>query len=288
MYKNGTFASLFIVYMKNVVVLLLMVAALASCSNYQKAYKGVDNEAKLAMIDTMMKKEKYGKAIALFEQVVQQYRGTDKAPELALKYGEALFENGQYPTAAGQFERYADAYAFAPKVEYSLFMEAKSYSKMAAVYSRDQTYTNKAIAKLQDYINNYPEGEYVSQANTEISDLRFILDKKAYEIAKNYHHRDAYIPAIAAFENFIADHPGSSFQDDAHFYLLDSEYGYADKSIYTVQSERLEIAKKYYETFVRRFPNSEYREKADEIMEKIKNYKLEFIPETTQNDNQEQ
>jgi len=287
MYKNGTFASCFRVYMKKVMLVLMMVVALASCSEYQSVFKGVDNEAKLVMIDTLMNRGKYTKAIALFEQVVQQYRGTDKAPELALKYGDALFKNGSYPTAAGQFERYADAYAFAPKVEYALFMEGKSYANMVATFSRDQLYTNKAITKLQDYINNYPDGEYVPKANDEISSLRFILDKKAYEIAKNYHHRNAYIPAIATLENFIEDHPGSSFQDDAHFYLLDAQYSYAENSVYTAAPERLETAKKYYTTFISRFPDSEYKERADKIMTKITAYKPEFVIENTEKDNQE-
>jgi outer membrane protein assembly factor BamD len=287
MYKNGTFTSCFEVYMKNAILVLMMVLALASCSEYQKVLKGVDNEAKLVMIDTLMNRGKYTKAIVLFDQVEQQYRGTDKAPELALKYGEALFADGMFPTSAGQFERYADAYAFAPKVEYALFMEGKSYANMVAVFSRDQLYTNKAITKLQDYINNYPNGEYVSRANDEISDLRFILDQKAYEIAKNNHHRDAYIPAIATLENFIEDHPGSSFQDDAHFYLLDAQYSYAENSVYTIVPKRLEKAKKYYDTFVKRFPDSEYKERADKIMTKITEYKPEFVKEETKKDNQE-
>lgn len=259
--------------MKKIILFLLVIVSLGSCSDYQKVLKSVDNEAKLVMIDTLMNRGKYSKAITLFEQVITQYRGTDKAPELALKYGEALFKNGQYPTSAGQFERYADAYAFAPKVEYALFMEGRSYAEMAAVYSKDQAYTIKAIAKLQDYINNYPDGEYVTKSNEQISALRYILDKKAYEIAKNYHHRNAFIPAITTFENFIADHPGSEYLDDAHFYLLDSEFQYAEKSIITAMGERLDKAKEYYDVFKRRYPNSEYRAEADKILVKINELK---------------
>ncbi len=275
MYKKSTFANCFINYMKKIVVLVFVLTALASCSKYQKVLKSTDNDAKLAMIDTLMNRKKYNKAITLFEQVIQQYRGTDKAPELAVKYGDALYYSGRYPTAAGQYERYADAYALAPKVEYVKYMEGKSYAAMSATYARDQEYTDKAILRLQDYINKYPNGEYVKQSNEVIDALRFKLDKKAYEIAKNYHHRSAYIPAISALENFIAEHPGSEYQDDAHFYLLDSEYSYAIKSISTQIESRLEVAKKYYDNFVRRYPESEYRAEADKILVKINEFKTQ-------------
>lgn len=273
MYKKITFANCFLIPMKKIVVLVFFLTALASCSKYQKVLKSTDNEAKLVMIDTLLNRKKYNKAITLFEQVIQQYRGTDKAPELAVKYGDALFYNGNYPTAAGQYERYADAYAMSPKVEYVKYMEGKCYAEMSAIYSRDQEYTNKSIIRLQDYINKYPNGEYVKQSNEVINNLRSKLDKKAYEIAKNYHHRNAYIPAIATLENFIAEHPGSEYQDDAHFYLLDSEYSYAIKSISSQIESRLDVALKYYDNFVRRYPESEYRADADKILAKINEYK---------------
>lgn len=269
MFKNLTFASCFKENMRNVVLILIVAVTLASCSEYQQVLKSTNNDLKLAMIDTLIKKEKYSKAITLFEQVITQYRGTDKAPELAIKYGDALFNDGLYPTAAGQFERYADAYAFADKVEYARFMEGKSYARMVAVYSRDQRHANQALTKLQDYINSYPDGQFAKEANNEVDELRKVLDKKAYQIAKNYHHRKAYIPAIATFENFITEHPGSELQDDAHYYLLESEFEYAINSIDTRVGERMDLAKKYYDTFATRFPNSEYKKEADKIMKKI-------------------
>lgn len=274
MYKNCTFAGCLKRFMKNFIVLTILIVTLASCSPYQKALKSTDNDLKLAMIDTLMKKGKYNKTIPLFEQVVTQYSGTDKAPELGIKYGDALFATRLYPTAVGQFQRFTDTYSFDEKAEYATFMVGKSKAQMTRSYGRDQENTKEALALLQDYINAYPEGKYIQEANEEISKLRSLLDKKAYEIAKNYHHREAYIPAIKAFENFITDHPGSEFQDDAQFYLFDSEYQYAILSIDALVGERLAIAEKYYKTFISRYPSSEYRKDADKLMEKINENKF--------------
>ncbi|ARN77831.1 outer membrane protein assembly factor BamD [Nonlabens spongiae] len=260
----------------NKYLLFSIIAALTfACSPYQKALKSEDTMLKVRMIDTLMKKEKYGKAIALFDQVKNKYRGTDSAPDMALKYAEALYKDRTYILSANQYERFTTSHPRHPKRDMALFMAAKSHYQMSEVYSKDQRDTKIALAKLQDYINVYPDGEYVKEANVLVDELRTKLDKKAFEIARNYHHRERYIAAIESFENFILDHPGSTYQDDAHFYILDSQFEYGINSVATLVPERLELAKNYYNTFARRFPNSEYMEDANEILEKIEAYKPE-------------
>lgn len=274
MYKNCNFAIHLKSSMKNYIVLLLLAFVAVGCGPYQNALKSTDNELKLAMIDTLLKKEKYGKAVNLFDQIIPQYRGTDKAEELSIKYAKALYETRDYANSAYQFERFVQSHPSSDNKEYAAYMGAKSHYHMSAIYSKDQERTNVALAKLQDYINIFPEGEHTTDANGLVSDLRDKLDQKAYGIAKNYHHRDRYIPAIKSFENFIIQHPGSDYMDDAQFYLLDSQYLYATKSRIELVPERLELATKYYNTFVNRFPTSEYREDADEIMKNINDFKI--------------
>lgn len=258
--------------MKNILVISTLLILIASCSPYQKALKSEDTSLKVAMIDTLMKKGKYGKSIMLFDQIIPKYRGTDSAADMAIKYAKALYEDGNYLVSANQYERFVTSHPAHPDRELALFMAAKSHYQMSPIYSKDQRDTNIALAKLQDYINLFPSGEYADQANTLVNELRTKLDKKAFEIARNYHHRERYIPAIESFDLFIVDHPGSDYQDDAHFYLLDCQYQYAILSRQELVKERLDVAKDYYNTFAKRFPNSEYMDDANEIMKNIEAY----------------
>lgn len=262
--------------MKNFVVVLILVLSLASCSSYQKALKSEDNLEKVAMIDTLFEKEKYGKTLALFEQIIPVYRGTDSAAPMAIKYAKALYGDESYVNSAYQYERFIQSHPQDANAEFALFMAAKSHYQMSPVYSKDQNDTNIALTKLQEYINVYPNGEYLTEANALVDELRDKLDRKAYETAKQYHHfgnfRGGYISAISAFENFIVDHPGSKYQDDAQFYLLESQFEYAINSFNNLVPERLVKAKEYYDTFAKRYPNSEYKEDADDILAKIEDY----------------
>lgn len=273
MYKNCIFANHLKTSMKNYIALLILAVIAVSCGPYQEALKSTDNEVKLAMIDTLIKKEKFSKAINLFDQVIPALRGTENAEAWSLKYAHALYQTGDYLNSAYQFERFVQSHSDSKDKELAAFMGAKSHYKMSAVYSKNQTNTDRGLAKLQDYINSYPSGEYADDANGLVTELRDKLDRKAYEIAKNYHHRKRYIPAIKSFENFIIQHPGSDYMDDAQYYLLESEYLYAIKSRDELIDGRMDIAIKYYNTFVSRFPESEYRKDADKIKEKIEVYK---------------
>ncbi|WP_124979947.1 outer membrane protein assembly factor BamD [Nonlabens xiamenensis] len=262
--------------MKNFVFALAAAMVICSCGSYQKALKSDDVAVKTAMIDTLFAKGKYGKSLALFEQIIPVYRGTDSAAPMAIKYAKALYEDRSYVNSAYQYERFIQSHPTNPNREYAAFMAGKSHYHMSPVYSKDQTDTYTALSKLQDYINVYPNGQYATEANALIDELRLKLDKKAYEVGKQYHRfgnfRGGYISAIASFENFIINHPGSEYQDDAQFYLLDSQYNYAINSFSDLVPERLAVAKKYYDTFANRYPDSEYKEEADEILEKIEDY----------------
>jgi outer membrane protein assembly factor BamD len=259
--------------MKKIILLLLSITALKACSPYQEAYKSEDPEVKLQMIDTLIKEEKYSKALTLFEQIVNRYRGTDKAEELSIKYANSFYYTGDYLNSAYQFDRFVQSHPTSKDKEYAMYMAAKSYYEMSPEYSNDQRDTERALVKLQDYIDTYPGGKFTQEANALVEELRLKLDRKAYEIAKNYHHRNRYISAIRAFENFISAHPGSQYLDDAQFYLLESQYLYAINSTDELIPERIGVAIKFYNTFVSRFPASEYRDDADKIMESMNEYK---------------
>lgn len=275
MYKNCIFANHLKMSMKNYIVLLLLTVTLISCGPYQKALKSTDNELKLTVIDQLLEKEKYSKAVNLFDQIIPAYRGTEKAESLSIKYAKALYETGDFPNSSYQFERFVQSHPLSEDKEFAAYMAAKSHYEMSTLYSKSQLNTDRALAKLQDYINSYPDGVYTDEANILVSELRSKLDRKAYEIAKNYHHRSRFIAAIKSFENFIIQHPGSEYMDDAQYYLLESEYLYAIKSRDELVAGRMDIAIKYYNIFVSRFPTSEYRDDAEEIMEKINKYKSE-------------
>jgi outer membrane protein assembly factor BamD len=253
---------------------ILIVAILfSSCSEYQKALKSEDVSVKYAMAEKMYEKEKYSKAIRLFDQIAPSMRGKRQAEKLFYMYAQSYFKTKQYYSAAYQFEQFAASYPASSKVEEARFLSAKSSYMLSPSYSLDQADTYTAIDKLQNFIDAYPNSVLMAEANQLVKELREKLEKKAYEIAKQYHKTGEYFgdykAAITAFDNFLIDYPGTPLKEDALYYKFDSSYLQAINSVPQLMEERLHAAKANYQALVKFRPDTKYKKEADERLAKI-------------------
>ena len=197
---------------------------------------------------------------------------------------------GDFYVAGYQFERFVASYPKSEKLEEASFLSAKSYYMLSPVYTKDQKETKEALEKIQNFIDLFPESEYVDEANKLIIELDFKLEKKAFEIAKQYNRISDYPASVKSFDNFIFDFPGSSLKEDALFYRLDSAYKLAMNSlerkrtltgVVELKKERLEEAKEFYIIFKKSFVNSKYIPEVDDmaisIEEELKNYTVQKV-----------
>ncbi len=263
---------MFLQRMKKGILLLSILILAASCSQYQKVLKSEDTGLKYSTAEKLYNEAKAGegnerrkfrKALRLFEQIVPAYRGKPQAQKLMFLYADTYYELGDYFLSGYQFERFVESYPESDKLEEGAFKGAKSYYFLSPRYDLDQTETIKAIGKLQAFINRFPESEKMDEANELVTELRIKLEKKSYEIAKQYHHTRNYKAAITAFDNFLLDYPGSPFREQAFFYKLESAYLYAINSYAYAMEERLETALKYYNDYKRYYPEGEFISEAD-------------------------
>ena len=147
---------------------------------------------------------------------------------------------------------------------------------MSPVYSLDQVDTYKAIDKLQNYIDEYPESPNLAEANLLVKDLREKLEKKAFEVAKQYNTISDHKSAIVALDNFVINYPGTPFKEKALYYKLDSAYNLAINSVPSKMQERLENAKVAYTNLTKFKADSEYKNTADEMLARIENDLKQF------------
>ena len=253
----------------SVILVFCFTILFTSCSPYQQVYRGDNTTAKYSFADSMYKKGKYKKALKLMEQIVPSYRGKPQAERLMFIYANTFYQMEDFYLAGYQFERFETSYPKSDSVEVASFKSAKSYYELSPRFSLDQEDTNKALDKLQAFINTYPDTEYRSEANELVSELRGKLELKDITVAKQYLKISDYKPAIGAFENFITDHPGSTFRKDAFFGRLDAGYQLAINSVPRLVEERLNAATGYYNSFVKYYKDTELMAVAEEILEDI-------------------
>lgn len=248
---------------------LVLVSLLTSCSPYQKVLNNPNASEKYSAAEEYYNAGDYRRANRLFEQVLPSYRGKPQAQRVIFFYANSYFEIKDYYLAAYQFESFIKSYPKSNRIDEANFMEAKSYYMLSPSYSLDQKNTHEAIDKLQIFIDNYPNSEFTAEANTYIQELQRKIEKKDYEISKQYYTIRDYRSAIKAFDNFIISYPGTPFREDALYFKFLSSYEIATNSIITKKIERLKGLNSIYKTILRYYPETLYLEDIDDKMKRV-------------------
>jgi len=253
----------------NFLLLFCFVLFLSSCSEYQRVLNSDDNTRKYTYADTLYKAGKYKKALNLMEQIVPAFRGKPQAQVLMFNYANTLYKLEDYILAGYQFERFETSFPESDSVEVASYRAGRSYYELSPIYSLDQKDTYKALDKLQEFINKYPNSDYRTDANALVSELSLKLEKKDYEVANQYLRVEDFKAAIGAFDNFVSDHPGSFYRKQAFFNRFEAAYKLAINSFPSLVEERLITAKGYYKSFLKYYKDSDLQPAADEIMADI-------------------
>ena len=208
--------------------LLLVIVTLNSCGEYQKVLKKPNTKAKYELAEKLYDEGDFKKANRLLEQIAPSYVGKPQGERVMFFFANSYFEIEDYNFAGYQFERFLKSYPKSDKASEAAFLGAKSYYMLSPRYSVDQTDTDKALTKLQLFINLYPESEYFEEANIMAKELTTKKERKEFEVAKQFtklgksYILDYSISAIAALDNFISDNPGSIYREEALYLKIEA------------------------------------------------------------------
>ncbi len=258
---------------------LILVAVLSlffySCNEYQKVLKNEDVKAKYDLAEKYYDAKDYKRANRLFEQIAPKYAGKPQGERVQFFLADTYFRIKNYNFSGYQFERFLKSYPKSDKAGEASFLGAKSYYMLSPRYSLDQTDTEKALNKLQLFINAYPESEFIAEANAMAKELTTKKEKKAFEIAKqftklgNSYILDYSISALAALDNFISDYPGTVFREEALYLKIVATTNLALNSTENKKKERLEAAVATYKSLLRYYPQTSFLKDADNLRDKV-------------------
>lgn len=240
-------------------IVLLAVMGLSGCkSKFEKLRASNDTARKYQEAIKLYNKKKYTKALVLFDDLVQKFRGRAEAEDLYYYHAYTNYRLNDYLTARHQFRTFVDTYPNSPRAEECRFMSAYCYYLEAPVYTLDQSNTQKAIESLQLFINIYPESERATEAAELIDELRARLERKSYENAKLYLDIEDYKAAVIAYENSLRDFPDTEYSEEMEFQMAEAQYLYALNSLEHTREERFNEAISYANDFIKNYPESDY------------------------------
>jgi len=247
--------------------LFLAVFVFASCKNSDLIQRGDSLEVAFKKAMAFYEKEDYTEASEAFETVVQIARGTEYGQDAQFYLAESYYNDGRYLLAASEYERFISLFPRVERRQEAQFKEAYCYYKLSPRYKLDQKYTRRAIEKFQLYNSRFPNSEKANEAGKYISEMRTKLAKKLYHSADLYLRTDKYDAAIIYYDLTIDKYPETKWAQRALVDEIKTYNIYADRSVASKQPERYQKAVEAYEKFIQLFPNGEYRQEAEELVD---------------------
>lgn len=157
--------------------------------------------------------------------------------------GRAYFENGDYPTAAVEFEIFQRDYPRSDSLVAAAFYEALCWVRQSPPFDRDATPTLKAIQMLEDFLLDYPQSVQAPWAQRSLDGLRAKLAKKSLAIAELYERMARPQAAIIYYEKLLREQPESPQAEPALLALIrlrlaQGERTEAERLVARIQAER--------------------------------------------------
>lgn len=245
----------------------LLVIILASCGEYNKILKSTDAELKYTYAKKYFDEKKYGRTITLLSEILPYYKNRTEEQEMMFLLGQAYFYDKDYTSATMIYKRY---YTQFPKGEYT---ELARFNAGYGLYldspdaRLDQTNTYKAIQELQEYLEYYPKGQKVKEAEDIMFELQEKLAYKDYMACRLYYNLGLYMgnnyeSCIVTSREALKSYPFSAYAEEFQIYIIRSKFELADKSIDDKKPVRFRDLVDEHFNYINMFPDGKYKKES--------------------------
>lgn len=259
-------------------LLTCLMLLVMGCSEYNKVLKSKDIELKYAKSVEYYNNGECFKSLALLEELIGLTRGTQRAEDVYYYYAQSQYCTKDYYLANYYLKSFAKTFSNSKRAEECQFQAAMCSYKLSPSYSLDQLDTRNAIDEFQLFLDTYPQSNLRDSANKMIGVLSAKIEKKDFEVARQYYKTMKYKAAVQALKLFSQEYPSSQYKEEAMFMIVISNFEYAMASIEGKKLERLMATNESYLTFAAAFPESKllkeaegYYMKSSNEIEKLKN-----------------
>lgn len=270
---------------KTHLLLLLMVAVFASCSNYEKLLQSSDYTQRYEAAKQYYYAGSYTKASTLLTDLIAGAKGTDRAEEALFLLGMSAYRDKEYDAAAGYFKKYYENYPRGYYVEEAHFYAGIALYENTPEPELDQSDTYKAITEFQKFTEDFPDSRYHKEATRLIFVMQDKLIEKEYAAAKLYFDLGTYFgtssssssgnnyeACVVTAQNAISDFPYSERREDFAILILRAKFELAEQSVESKKVERFQNAIDEYYGFVNEYPKSKFLPKATSLYNRAKTF----------------
>lgn len=258
-------------------MLLLSVAALQSCGEYQRVLKSNDPNVKYEYAKKVYDKGEYARAASVLQEIVGIFKGTTKAEETLFMLGMCSFHTKDYLNAGSYLHAYYTRYPRGINVEDARYYCGYSYYLDSPDVQLDQTPTRQGIEEFSAFIDFFPNSPRANEVKSLTFDLQDKLALKELQNASLYYNLGTYggnnyQSAVITANNALKQYPYTKHKEELELIVLKAKYQEAEQSVDEKKHERFENVIDEYFSFINNYPESKHRREVDSIYKLAQKY----------------
>jgi outer membrane protein assembly factor BamD len=206
-------------------------------------FTGTDYKALFKMLKEIQLRDPYSKYAILAE----------------LKTADAYFKKEEYEQAAIEYEEFLKRHPGSDDASYATYRLALSHFRQVKKPDRDPTSTREALKWFEFFVEKYPESPLIGKANKKISQCRNKLAMREIYIGNYYAKRKNFKAAANRYNVVVSQYSDTEEFEKALFLLGNSYFKLGDNILARATLKRV----------VDEFPDTEYRRKAETLLQQI-------------------
>lgn len=270
--------------MKKILLFIAFIALLSSCSKIRYLFKNKhthtvgrilkskDAEYKYKMAQQFYATKKYYQAQVIFEDIMKDYKGSDKYEDLYYKWVYSLYYEKDYASAENGFKTFTEYFPNSSKAEECQYMRAFCLYKQSPKVDLDQTETTRAIGQMQAFVNMFPTSKKVRDANEIIDICREKLETKESKAAQLYYDLGYFQASAISFASVSENYPDSKRGDEYKLNEIRAYFKYAELSSDEKREERFQKVLSECSDFSERYSESNLLPQVNKYKEQSNNY----------------
>ncbi len=134
------------------------------------------------------------------------------------------YRSGKYAEATAAGARYMSLYPRSEDSAYVQYLIGLANWKQIANVTQDQRYSTRTVEAMQRVITDYPDSEYVDDAQAKIRFARDQMAGKEMQVGRYYLERKEYLASIQRFRNVVEQYSNTNQVEEALARLVEAYY----------------------------------------------------------------
>ncbi|HHT9156160.1 MAG TPA: outer membrane protein assembly factor BamD [Candidatus Tripitaka californicus] len=152
-------------------------------------------------------------AVEIFEKVIEHNPKGPLAPESQVKLADAYFMAMEYESAEEAYRKLLENYPKSEWGPYAMFRIPLSKLTLETLRERDLGRLWKAREGFEEYLANYPAGNFAEEAKKKIHETEESIARRQYDIAELYLRKKHPQAAMVHFEGVVNHFPNTSWAE---------------------------------------------------------------------------